>query len=57
MIILQFTPQELAILDRALIDRPYREVAPLIASINRQLRPRPGDSFETPKEDDGPAEQ
>lgn len=37
MIPLTFTPEQLAILDRALQMRPYGEVAALIAEINRQL--------------------
>ena len=38
MIEMTFTPQQMAILDRALATRPYQEVADLIASMNAQLR-------------------
>lgn len=35
---LTFTDAQLVVIDRALSLRPYAEVAPLIAEINRQLQ-------------------
>lgn len=37
MIVLTFTPDQLAVIDRALAQMPYGQVAPLIADINRQI--------------------
>jgi hypothetical protein len=34
---LKFTPQEMQVLNAALVDLPYRVAAPLIASINAQI--------------------
>ena len=33
-----FTPEQLALLSKALIELPYREAAPLIAAINQQIQ-------------------
>lgn len=38
MITLTLTPQELAVINRALMLAPYGEVAPVIHSINQQLQ-------------------
>jgi hypothetical protein len=38
MITLTLTPQELAVINRALMLAPYGEVAPVIQSINQQLQ-------------------
>jgi hypothetical protein len=38
MITLTFTPQELAVINRALMLAPYGEVAPVVQSINKQLQ-------------------
>lgn len=35
---LKFSPQELAIINDALVQMPYGRVAPLIHSINQQLK-------------------
>lgn len=37
MIVLSFTPEQLAIIDQALSHRPYGEVAALVNDINRQI--------------------
>jgi hypothetical protein len=38
MITLVLTPQELAVINRALMLPPYGEVAPVVQSINQQLQ-------------------
>lgn len=38
MITLTFTPQELAVINKALMLAPYGEVAPVVHSINQQLQ-------------------
>lgn len=38
MITLTLTPQELAVINRALMLAPYGEVAPVVQSINQQLQ-------------------
>jgi hypothetical protein len=38
MITLTLTPQELAVINRALMLAPYGEVAPVVQSINKQLQ-------------------
>ena len=37
MITLTLTPQELAVINKALMLAPYGEVAPVVQSINQQL--------------------
>jgi hypothetical protein len=43
MITLTFTPQELAVINRALMLAPYGEVAPVVQSINQQLQGKKDD--------------
>ena len=38
MITLTLTPQELAVINRALMLAPYGEVAPVVQAINKQLQ-------------------
>jgi hypothetical protein len=38
MITLTLTPQELAVINKALMLAPYGEVAPVVQSINQQLQ-------------------
>jgi hypothetical protein len=38
MITLNFTPQELAVLNDALMQMPYGRVAPLVQNINKQIQ-------------------
>lgn len=41
MITLNFTEQQLSVIDRALAQMPYGQVAPIIADINKQLQANP----------------
>ena len=43
MITLNFTEQQLSVIDRALAQMPYGQVAPIIADINKQLQANPPD--------------
>lgn len=43
MITLTLTPQELAVINRALMLAPYGEVAPVVHSINQQLQKKAQD--------------
>jgi hypothetical protein len=46
MIILTFTPQELAVINRALMLAPYGEVAPVVQSINKQLQEKKDENLD-----------
>ena len=47
MITLSFTPEQLAVIDRALQAQPYAIAAPLIAEINRQIAEKKGEANES----------
>lgn len=50
MIELKFTVEQLQILDKALQNLPYREAAPIIAHVNKQLAEQQKTKSEEPQE-------
>jgi hypothetical protein len=46
MITLTLTPQELAVINKALMLAPYGEVAPVVHSINQQLQEKKDENLD-----------